>query len=180
MMSKLLPIILLVLGTGTGIGAGMFLTPGADGDAHGDAAHADEAHDTPDGHGEPDSHAKPKKSSHSDDHGEDQGEFDYVKLNNQFVVPVVENDQIAALVVLSLSLETGFGMREKIYSLEPKLRDSFLQVLFDHANMGGFSGAFTDAGTLGILREALRIVAQNELGTGVSEVLIVDIARQDV
>ena len=69
---------------------------------------------------------------------------EYVKLNNQFVVPVVEDGRVAAMVVLSLSLEVEAGNTEAVYQREPKLRDAFLQVLFDHANVGGFCGSFTD------------------------------------
>lgn len=107
------------------------------------------------------------------------GEAEYVKLNNQFVVPVVASDRIEALVVVSLSLETDAGLREAVYAQEPKLRDAFLRVLFDHANMGGFHGAFTRSDRLGPLRTALREVARGQLGAAVREVLIVDIARQD-
>lgn len=104
---------------------------------------------------------------------------EYVKLNNQFVIPVVENGQVAALVVLSLSLEVKAGSTETVFAREPKLRDVFLQVLFDHANAGGFRGAFTDASNLVVLRQALKEVAMQVLGDKVTDVLIVDIARQD-
>ena len=52
--------------------------------------------------------------------------------------------------------------------MEPKLRDVFLQVLFDHANMGGFRGAFTRSDVLEPLRTALREAAQKHLGKGTS------------
>ena len=104
---------------------------------------------------------------------------DYVKLNNQFVIPVVETGRIDALVVLSLTLEVQAGQTESIYQLEPKLRDTFLQVLFDHANAGGFSGAFTKTTRMNTLRMALREAAQKMLGNTVSDVLIVDVVRQD-
>ena len=104
---------------------------------------------------------------------------DYVKLNNQFVIPVVEDGNVAALVVLSLSLEVTTGSTETVFLSEPKLRDVFLQVLFDHANAGGFKGSFTDASNLVVLRQALQEVAMQVLGDSVKDVLIVDIARQD-
>lgn len=104
---------------------------------------------------------------------------EYVKLNNQFVIPVVEAGQVAALVVLSLSLEVKEGSTETVFAREPKLRDVFLQVLFDHANAGGFRGSFTDGSNLVVLRQALKEVAFQVLGDLVSDVLIVDIARQD-
>lgn len=107
-------------------------------------------------------------------------EFDFVKLNNQFVVPVVVGREVNALVVMSLSLEIRQGERENVYAREPKLRDAMLQVLFDHANMGGFEGTFTDGNTLDVLRAALTDTARQVLGDAVNSVLIVDIARQDM
>ena len=104
---------------------------------------------------------------------------EYVKLNNQFVIPVVESGQVAALVVVSLSLEVTAGSTETVFAREPKLRDVFLQVLFDHANAGGFRGSFTDGSNLIVLRQALKEVAMQVLGDMVSDILIVDIARQD-
>jgi hypothetical protein len=55
----------------------------------------------------------------------------------------------------------------------------FLQVLFDHANAGGFQGSFTDGSNLVILRKALFESAAGILGEQVKDVLISDIARQD-
>ena len=104
---------------------------------------------------------------------------EYVKLNNQFVIPVVEAGQVASLVVISLSLEVKAGGTDMVFEREPKLRDVFLQVLFDHANSGGFQGSFTDGSNLVVLRQALKEVAFQVLGDTVSDVLIVDIGRQD-
>jgi hypothetical protein len=92
---------------------------------------------------------------------------------------VVEDGRVAAMVVLSLSLEVEAGNTEAVYQREPKLRDVFLQVLFDHANMGGFSGSFTDGSNLVVLRTSLKEAAALILGTVVQDVLITDIARQD-
>ncbi len=163
MLSKLLPIILLIVGTGGGIGAGIMLAPPA------------ETHDSAEAGGD---HAPVAQEEHHEEG--DTSEYVYVKLNNQFVVPVVEREELSALVVLSLSLETTLEMSDRVYALEPKLRDVLLQVLFDHANMGGFRGAFTRSDVMMPLRTALREAAQKELGTGISDVLIMDISRQDV
>jgi hypothetical protein len=116
------------------------------------------------GHGEATDHAAP---------------FEYVKLNNQFVVPVISGDQVVALVILSLTLEVTTGSGEEVFAAEPKLRDSFLQVLFDHANADGFNGAFTQSGRMERLRKALLEPARRILGAAVRDVLIVDIVRQD-
>ena len=92
---------------------------------------------------------------------------DYVKLNNQFVVPVLESGRVVSMVILSLSLEVPTGTSEKVYELEPKLRDGFLQVLFDHSNAGGFRGSFTDGANLVLLRRALLEVAKRILDDAV-------------
>lgn len=101
-------------------------------------------------------------------------------MNNQFVVPVVKGEDIAALVVMSISLEVPTGGSEQVYQREPKLRDALLQVMFDHANSGGFDGAFTSGSKMQVLRTALIEAARAELGQYVIDILITDLARQDV
>ena len=80
---------------------------------------------------------------------------------------------------MSLNLEVAAGQAEEIYQLEPKIRDGLLQVMFDHANAGGFSGDFTKASRMNVLRTALKEAAQKMLGNTVSDVLIIDVVRQD-
>ncbi len=104
---------------------------------------------------------------------------DYIKLNNQFIVPLVRGGHVDALVILSLSLEVEPGAGPQIYAIEPKMRDVFLQVLFNHANIGGFEGNFTASDKMQLLRDALLESAKRLLDTTVSDVLISDIVRQD-
>ncbi|MBM9596126.1 flagellar basal body-associated FliL family protein [Rhodobacteraceae bacterium MCCB 386] len=106
--------------------------------------------------------------------------YDYVKLNNQFVVPILRDTRVTSLVVLSIDLEVESGQSETVYRYEPKLRDSFLTVLFDHANAGGFDGAFTSSGAMTILRNALNESGHKVLGDIIHDVLITNIVRQDV
>ncbi|NJM81761.1 MAG: flagellar basal body-associated protein FliL [Tabrizicola sp.] len=153
MMRKILPLLLAFLGLGGGVAAGIVLRPAADTE-HPEEHHEPEAEETP-------------------------VEPEYVKLNNQFVVPVIEGGRVSAMVVLSLSLEVTTGSTEAIYSREPKLQDAFLQVLFDHANVGGFRGSFTDGSNLVVLRTSLREAAVAVAGEVVKDVLITGIARQD-
>jgi hypothetical protein len=190
MLGKLIPALLALFGLAAGAGAGLFLRPS---DPHETPAAEDSAHEEASGHGESADHGKeaPPKDSAEGGHGGkeadphaaaekgDKPTHDYVKLNNQFVVPVVQNGRVAALVILSISLEVTAGSSEKVYQVEPKLRDGFLQVMFDHANAGGFMGTFTDGSNMILLREALHEVAQSTLGPEVTDVLIVDIVRQD-
>lgn len=167
MLGKLVPVLLVCIGVSGGLGAGLALRPAAD----------DNAAPAP----TPEREADPAKADGEDKAQEGQDKSrDYVKLNNQFVVPIVGDKRVESMVVLSLSIEVATGQAQIVYSREPKLRDQFLQVLFDHANVGGFDGAFTDANTLGGLRMALTEVAQSVIGDPVTGVLITEIARQDM
>ena len=154
MIRKLLPLLFGLLGLGAGIGVGLFLRPAPEPDVGAEMI----AEVTP---------------------PEDAAPPDYVKLNNQFIVPIIEGGRVASMVVLSLSLEVATGKSEDIYSREPKLRDAFLQVLFDHANTGGFRGSFTDGSNLVLLRKTLLEQAVKVVGPVITNVLITDIARQD-
>lgn len=174
-MKKILPLVLLLIGAGAGVGAGIFLRPEPP-EVMAEGAEADEETAAEEGESEKE---KPDKEKAEDEDGEEGGN-EFVKLNNQFVVPIVLGEKVTALVVLALSIEVPAGNTDTVYQREPKLRDSFLQVLFDHANMGGFEGNFTDAQVLGKLRRALKEVAQKDLGKKVAkDVLIIEIARQD-
>lgn len=168
MLRKLLPILLALIGTGAGVGAGLFLMPASD-PAHADAAdpHAASAK------------ADPHATEAYDDEAHGGPEPEYVKLNNQFVVPIMGPERVEALVVASLSVEVASGATQTVYQREPKLRDVFLQVLFDHANIGGFEGPFTAGDRMDILRSALLDAARSVLGSDVKDVLITEIARQD-
>ncbi|MFN4128630.1 MAG: flagellar basal body-associated FliL family protein [Paracoccaceae bacterium] len=159
-MGKILLLVLMLLGAATGLGAGLFLRPPPVETAEGEIGAEAATHTAP---------------------GEKTGEkaSEFVKLTNQFIVPVVEKNRITSLVILSLSLEVAVGGTEQVFAQEPKLRDGILQLLFDHANTGGFRGSFTDADNLVILRNGLKEVARGVLGDTVKNVLITDLIRQD-
>lgn len=177
MIRKLIPVLLGLIGLGIGMGAGVFLRPAVlpAADAGGEGEHSAQPEQAA-------AHEESAKPDHSDAAAEEasaEGGPEYVKLSNQFVIPVVEQGKVISMVILALTLEVGAGTTEAIYAREPKLRDAFLQVLFDHANSGGFDGSFTDGANLVLLRKALLEAAQTAIGPNVSDVLISDIARQD-
>ena len=158
-MAKLLPIILLIVGVAVGGGAGMVLKP------------------------EPpvcDEEPCEELAEEADAEVAPEEEPNYLAMKNQFVIPVIQNELVKSLVVMSISLETGQDSAEFVFSREPKLRDTFLRVLFDHAHVGGFDGAFTESGRLTVLRVALLEAAQSVVGTEISDILITDIVRQEM
>ena len=156
-MAKLLPIILLIIGAAIGGGAGVFLKPE-----------------------EPVCEEEPCEEPVAEVEVEPEEEPTYLAMKSQFVVPVIQNELVKSLVVMSISLEIGPESTEYVFSREPKLRDTFLQVLFDHAHVGGFNGAFTESGRLSVLRVALLEAAQSIVGQEISDILITDIVRQEM
>jgi len=171
-MKLLLPLILLLFGIGGGVGAGMFLIPppaepevalGPCGELPADA---EDGHET--------------EVAASDEAGAAPAGREYARINNQFVVPLVSDGRVTALMVMALSVEVLTGSQDLVFAHEPKLRDAFLQVMFDHANIGGFDGAFTSSSNMSSLRNALRSAARDALGDQITDVLIVEIVRQDI
>jgi hypothetical protein len=157
MMKQILPLLLILIGIGAGGAAGFVLRPEPEPPTEEEILEAELIQEEK---------AEPENIA-------------YVKLNNQFVVPVVEKDKVTSLVVLSISLETTSDQSEMIYEREPKIRDEFLRVLFDHAYTGGFQGAFTASPNLDHLSGQLLAVAKKVTKNVVSDVLITDILRQD-
>ena len=162
-MRKLLPVILALIGLAGGGGAGYIFHPQPEAKAEATAGCPP--------NGAPAAEAPPPAGNES--------ETEFVKLNNQFVVPVVEDGTVAAMVILSLSLEVPKGEGPKVFEREPKLRDALLQTLFNHANAGGFKGSFTDPLAMEALRTALLETARSVMGAAVGSILITEIVRQD-
>ena len=103
-----------------------------------------------------------------------------MKIERQFVVPVLEDERVSSLVVLSLAVEVDAGESDIVFEHEPKLRDAFLSVLFTHAQSRGFDGDFTQERRLEDLRGSLTNAAQEVLGKRAHGILLTGIVRQDI
>jgi hypothetical protein len=176
-MKFLLPLLIALLCLGAGVGAGLALKPAAEED---EASHAVEACPKDAEHpceitaaADPVTpvHNKPKKP---------EGELAYIAIDKPFVVPVFKGDKVLAMVVVSLSVEIGAHDAPMVEAVLPRMRDSFLKVLFRHANSGGFDGSFTSGQRIEDLKSALALAAREVLPDApLGEVLITEIARQD-
>ena len=189
-MKKLLPVILAIVGLGAGLGAGVFLKPAPeekpeemsmDGqaademDAYDNGAYAG---DMAQGESKDSTYETAMVADVSAAAYDPEAVWEYVKLPKQFVVPLIKKDKVSALVVMSISLEVVEGASEEVLGRQPKLRDAFLQVLFSHANSGGFDGAFTTGQSMLDLRGSLLEVAATIVGPNVNSVLIEEIVKQ--
>lgn len=151
-MAKLIPILLILLGVAGGVGAGLWLRPAPE----------------------------PSEAAAEDIPLVDPSQLDVTlfEMKNQFMVPLLEGDRIVSVIVMSLTLEIAGAEENAVLRNEPRLRDRFLQVMFDHANTGGFDGMFTSNNNMTLLRQALLETGQSLLGRDVvTGVLITDILR---
>jgi len=124
-MSKLIPVLLLLVGIAGGVGAGLVLAP--------EPLACPEA-----GDGEaappPEGCPPPPDPVVADESGGEGGEApaEFVRMNDQFVIPVLRDGEARALVVLSLTLEVEPGRTGAIFEIEPRLRDALLLEIEAH------------------------------------------------
>jgi hypothetical protein len=176
-MKFLIPLLIALVGLGAGVGAGLVLKPEPEPEPSHEAA-ADCGQE----HGEPcqTAEADPFKTTPVATRKHDE-ELTYVPMEKPFVVPVFSGEKVVAMIVVSLSLETDLDGAHVVEAVQPRLRDSFLKALFRHANSGGFDGSFTAGQKMEDLKSALLQAGKTVMGEAmVGEVLITEIARQDV
>ncbi len=174
-MSKLLPIVFVLIGLGAGVGAGIVLKPASEETACVEGAPMDGAPSEGGDMVSCEEEEKAKKRA-----AKPMVPTSFASLKKQFVVPVLKEDKVVALVVASVSLEVDEGTEENAFQKEPKLRDAFLQVLFVHAHSGGFDGDFTAPAAVDDLKERLYEVAAPIVGETLHDVLLTEILRQDM
>lgn len=126
---------------------------------------------------------KAKKTK--DDHGghgdaKNSGDGNYLKFGRQFVAPVIGDAGVRSLLVFDISIETRPGMVEKLYPMEPKLRDALLSTLLSLSNRGAFDRQLLDTENLEAIRRELLAAARGVIGDDARSVLILNMARQDV
>jgi len=139
-----------------------------------------------DGHGKGDEEKKRKDSkskSKDDGHGKSTSassdDFEFLKFKRQFVVPVIGEDRVDALVLLNIGISLSGDVKEDLFQLEPKFRDGFMRELLSMSNAGYFNNELTDPQTYEVLRETLLRAAKDIEEEGVKDILILDFARQD-
>ena len=153
-MKKLFPILLIIIAIAGGGAAGFFLKP------------APEVK-------EPDS-----KDEHVDE--SDVEERTYVKIGRQTIIPVVNEGETQALMLFELAVDVPAGLSANVHEMEPRLRDAFLRELFQMSYTGAFMTNFTDDRVIEELRKSLTRAAQEHIGSKESEVLILDVMRQEM
>ncbi|MGB3455976.1 MAG: flagellar basal body-associated FliL family protein [Litorimonas sp.] len=156
---------------------------GAAGAYEGDAkdAHAkdDKGHGGKDA-GKGDDKAHGDKAGKKDKgYGGGSGDTEYVKFKRQFVVPVLKNQSVSALILLNLGLEVPESQRDVMFRMEPRFRDAFIRELLQMSDDGYFDQELTSPDTYEVLRETLLRAAREIAEDDIKDILILDLSRQD-
>ncbi|MBL4803266.1 MAG: flagellar basal body-associated FliL family protein [Alphaproteobacteria bacterium] len=110
-------------------------------------------------------------SGHGDGHGKASGHYEYVELD-PLILPIIDNNGVSQTVSVVIALEVnGSYARSRAETLEPKLKDAFIQdmygVLNKHAALKG--GVLQ----VGMLKSRLTHVSKKILGEDdVNDVLL--------
>lgn len=180
MKALLFPIVLAIFAAGGVIAADKVRGNGAPAAiSEGGNAESSDSHGRSD---KADSHGKSEKKDggHGEKSGDDYGgQTDFIKFKRQFVVPVLKDNAVDALILINLALEVPASERDNMFRLEPRFRDAFIRELLQLSDDGYFDQELTSSDTYEILRETLSRAADDVSDGGVNKILILDLSRQD-
>jgi len=123
---------------------------------------------------------KAAKGADKYDSGGSSGDSAYYKFSREFVVPIMRGGQVKSLVILHISLETDDSTAEALFSEEPKLRDNIMTTLIELSNDGDTLTNLTDVEHYETIRAMVLMNLEDVLDKGLHNVLILDIAKQDL
>ena len=110
----------------------------------------------------------------------DSGDVTYYKFTREFVVPMVEDERVRSLVILNINLEIDTSISQELFSKEPVLRDNIMTTLIKLSSGGRTLYSITEVENYETLRSTILANLRNEVPHGIHNVLILDMARQDL
>lgn len=169
-----------------GIGGQMLKSDGtgaADHMAEADGAGHDEDmgdHGKKDDHG--DGHVKKKKDDgHGGRHAEaSSSEIQYFDFSREFIVPIMRDQRVESLVIININLEVQSSVMDKLFSVKPKLRDSIMTTLVGLSNDGTTLVDPTNVDSYETIRSVILLNLSSVVASGIENVLIMDLAKQDL
>lgn len=146
-----------------------------------------------DGHGAKDDHGKkaekekekPKDDKHAKSGGQGKdggasGSIAYYKFSREFVVPLIENGRVSSLIILNINLEIDASASGQLFSMEPALRDNIMTTLISLANDGRTFQTLSNIESYESMRALVLMNLRKSVPSGIRNVLILDMARQDI
>lgn len=123
---------------------------------------------------------KSDKKSKEKGGGYGESTVSYFKFSREFVVPLMRDNQVESLVILNLNLEIDSSESGSLFSKEPKLRDNIMSTLIELSNDGSTLDNFSQVESYETIRSVILENLKSEIGPGIMNVLILDMAKQQV
>ncbi len=124
----------------------------------------------------------PKKDAHGKKSpgSVSSSDLDYFKFSREFVVPIIRDGKVASLIILNINLEVDGSLTDELFSLEPKIRDNIMTTLVQLSNDGSTLVAISDVQNYESIRATLLMNLGKVVPSGIRNVLIVDMGKQDL
>ena len=192
-MQQIIPIIMVLVFVAGGALGGTMLKEGR---ASGGGGASKQEHGAPQGHGdkggEKEDDAAQNKGGHGEEKknkkakgghgGNDKGpvnEVSFYKFSREFVVPVIRDSKVDSLVILNIALEVDGETSQKLFALDPKLRDNIMSSLITLSNEPAVFDNMTQVENYERIRREVLENLSNVVPEGIENVLILDFAKQD-
>lgn len=105
----------------------------------------------------------------------------YFRFSREFVVPVIERERVVSLVILNINIEVDSASSSKLFSEEPVLRDVVMTTLIEISGDGRTFQSMTSIENYETIRSMILAALQKKYPSmGIRNVLILDMARQDI
>ncbi len=92
----------------------------------------------------------------------------------------MQDNKVTSLVILNINLEIDAGGTNKLFSMEPKIRDNVMTTLIELSNDGTTLDCIATLENYESIRATVLLNLQKILPDGVRNVLIVDMAKQNL
>ena len=178
-MKKILTPLLLIVGIFAGSAGANFLKAPATEKASEEKTDGDSEKAEKDGKKEKGDKKSSKKDSGKGG-GYGESEISYFKFSREFVIPLMRDNQVESLVILNLNLEIDSSESGSLFSKEPKLRDNIMSSLIELSNDGSTLDNFSQVESYETIRSVVLENLKRDLGAGILNVLILDMAKQQV
>lgn len=114
------------------------------------------------------------------DHGGDSSDTSFYKFSREFVVPIMAERRVKALVILHISLEVDKKGSDELFSLDPKLRDNIMTTLIALSNDGQTLEELTSPDSYETIRSMILMNLNSGISEDIKNVLIMDVGKQDL
>jgi len=131
------------------------------------------------GHGN--DHGEKKKDSHGGGHGSAlASDIQFFNFSREFIVPIMTNQRVESLVIININLEVESSVLDKLFSIKPKLRDNIMTTLVELSNDGKTLVEPTSVDSYETIRSVILTNLNSVVASGIENVLIMDLAKQDL